>query len=134
MTPAREGADTVEAIERELAELRARDQQLASEMDGTRDARRQLAGKIRALEAALILIRAGDRGVASEVQAGSIADAIAVLLRRQDAMRARDLATELQDAGKLLRTEGAASTLYQSLSRDARFQKVAGKRGYWELG
>jgi hypothetical protein len=133
MMPAREPADRIETVEQQLAELQERDRRLAEDIEGGREARRQLAARIRALEAALNVMRAGDAMSASEMQAGSIADAIAVLLRRHGAMRAKDLATALQDAGKLLRTEGAASTLYKTLSRDARFQKVEGRRGYWEL-
>ena len=133
MTPARAPAGPIETVEQQLAQLRRQDRRLAEYIEGTREARRQLAARIRALEAALNVMRAGEAMSASEMQAGSIADAIAVLLRRHGAMRAKDLTTALQDAGKLLRTEGAASTLYKTLSRDARFQKVEGRRGYWEL-
>lgn len=133
MTPARAPAGPIDTVEQQLALLREQDRRLAEDIEGTREARRQLAARIRALEAALNVMRAGEAMSASEMQAGSIADAIAVLLRRHGTMRAKDLATALQDVGKLLRTEGAASTLYKTLSRDARFQKVEGRRGYWEL-
>ena len=67
------------------------------------------------------------------MHSGTIADAIEALLKRNGAMRASELTRALQEAGKLLRTDSAYATLFKTLARDRRFQKVEGRRGYWQL-
>ncbi len=130
--------DPIQEIERQLGQLRRRDDRLAESLRDTRDERRQIAAQIRTLEANLHLVReATSRRAparAAALQAGTIADAAASLLRERGApARLTDLVTELQAAGKLLRSEGAYATLFRALARDARFERVAGARGTWRL-
>jgi len=125
--------DPLSALEGQLAVLRLEDQRLAKSLEDAKEARRKLASRIRALEASLRLARAGGEPLEAEMHSGTIADAIESLLRRNGEMRASELVQALQDAGKLLRTESAYSTLFKTLARDQRFRKVLGRRGYWEL-
>jgi len=126
-------SDPLSALEGQLAALRREDQRLAKSLEDAKEARRKLASRIRALEASLRLARAGGEPLEAEMHSGTIADAIQSLLRRNGEMRASELVQALQDAGKLLRTESAYSTLFKTLARDRRFQKVPGRRGHWQL-
>jgi predicted nucleic acid-binding Zn-ribbon protein len=133
MTRAPRPWDPFQAIEEQLKAFRAEDDKLARSLEDTREARRRLAGKIRALEASLSLVRAGGQAQDAEMHSGTIADAIAALLKRNGEMRASELTAALQEAGKLLRTDSAYATLFKTLARDDRFSKVEGRRGYWRL-
>jgi phage shock protein A len=133
MTRAHDPVDPLQAIEDQLGALRREDDALEQSLEDTREARRRLAGKIRALEASLSLVRAGGQAQEAEMHSGTIADAIAALLKRNGEMRASDLTAALQEAGKLLRTDSAYATLFKTLARDSRFAKVEGRRGYWRL-
>ena len=133
MTPTPGPADPIRALEAQLAALQSQDDQLARSLEDTREARRRLAGQIRSLEAGISLVRSGGRPEGTQMAAGTIADAIEVLLRSQGQMRAIELTEALQDAGKLLRTDSAYATLHKTLARDERFEKVSGRRGYWKL-
>ncbi|MHB1576741.1 MAG: hypothetical protein ACYCX9_09565 [Candidatus Dormibacteria bacterium] len=106
---------------------------MAKSLEDARVARRKLASRIRALESSLRLARSGGEPLEAEMHSGTIADAIESLLRRNGEMRAGELVLALQDVGKLLRTESAYSTLFKTLARDRRFEKVPGRRGYWQL-
>lgn len=133
MTRAPDPADPLQVIEEQLEVFRAEDDRLARSLEDTRETRRRLAGKIRALEASLSLVRAGGQSQEAEMHSGTIADAIAALLKRNGEMRASELTAALQEAGKLLRTDSAYATLFKTLARDRRFAKVDGRRGYWRL-
>jgi len=68
------------------------------------------------------------------IQAGTIADAAEVCLRqRGGSARLVELVEDLQRAGKVLRSEGAYATLFRALSRDQRFERAPGERGWWRL-
>ena len=134
MTRAHQPPDPLGALEGKLAALRLDDQRLAKSLEDAKEARRKLASRIRALESSLRLARSGGEPLEAEMHSGTIADAIESLLRRNRQMRASELVQALQDAGKLLRTESAYSTLFKTLARDQRFEKVPGRRGYWQLG
>ena len=129
----RSPTDPVRELERQLAELEGEDERLAQDLEATREARRKLAGRIRALRASLSMVRDAGQGYTAELQGGTMADAIAVLLQHHGEMRAREMAAALQEAGKLLRTDSAYSSLFKTLARDRRFAKVPGRRGYWRL-
>ncbi len=133
MAERRSPSDPVRELERQLAELEGEDERLAQDLEATREARRKLAGRIRALRASLSMVRDGGQGYTAELQGGTMADAIAVLLEHHGEMRAQAMAAALQDAGKLLRTDSAYSSLFKTLARDHRFEKVPGRRGYWKL-
>ena len=133
MAERRSPTDPVRELERQLAELEGEDERLAQDLEATREARRKLAGRIRALRASLSMVRDGGQGYTAELQGGTMADAIAVLLEHHGEMRAQAMAAALQDAGKLLRTDSAYSSLFKTLARDHRFEKVPGRRGYWKL-
>ena len=133
MTPTTGRADPIRALEEQLASLRGQDDKLAQSLEDTREARRTLAGQIRSLESSLTLVRSGGKPADTQLASGTIADAIEVLLRATGEMRAIELTESLQNAGKLLRTESAYATLHKTLARDARFTKVAGRRGFWKL-
>jgi hypothetical protein len=121
------------ALEEQLAALQSQDDKLAQSLEDTREARRRLAGQIRALEAGISLVRSGGQPEGTQLASGTIADAVQVLLRAKGEMRAIELTDALQNAGKLLRTDSAYATLHKTLARDARFAKVKGRRGYWQL-
>ena len=125
--------DPLSALEGQLAALRAEDQRLTKSLEDVKEARRKLANRIRVLEASLRLAQSGGEPLEAEMHSGTIADAIESLLRRTGEMRAGELVQALQDAGRLLRTESAYSTLFKTLARDHRFEKVPGRRGYWHL-
>ena len=133
MPRARHPPDPLSALEGQLAALRLDDQRLAKSLEDAKEARRKLASRIRALESSLRLARSGGEPLEAEMHSGTIADAIESLLRRNRQMRVSELVQALQDAGKLLRTESAYSTLFKTLARDQRFEKVPGRRGYWQL-
>jgi predicted nucleic acid-binding Zn-ribbon protein len=133
MTRTHNSVDPLQAIEDQLRALRSEDDAMKQSLEDARDARRRLAGKIRALEASLSLVRAGGQSEEAEMHSGTIADAIAALLKRSGEMRACELTGALQEAGKLLRTDSAYATLFKTLARDGRFAKVEGRRGYWRL-
>jgi hypothetical protein len=79
------------------------------------------------------MLREGGKGYTAQLQASTMADAIALLLQHHGAMRAREMTAALQDAGKLLPTDAAYASLFKTLARDHRFEKVPGRRGYWRL-
>ena len=133
MTPTPGRADPLRPLEDQLAVLRRQDDKLAQSLEDTREARRRLAGQIRALEAGIGLVRSGGQPAGTQLASGTIADAVAVLLRVRGEMRAIELTRELQRAGKLLRTDSAYATLHKTLARDPRFTKAEGRRGYWKL-
>ncbi len=133
MSRAHRPPDPLSALEGQLEDLRLEDQRLAKSLEDAKEARRKLASRIRALESSLRLARSGGEPLEAEMHSGTIADAIESLLRRNGEMRASELVLALQDAGKLLRTESAYSTLFKTLARDRRFEKATGRRGYWQL-
>jgi len=96
-------------------------------------ARRRLAGKIRTLEASLSVVRAGSQSQETGMRSGTIAGAMAVVLKGNGEMRASELTASLQEAGKVLRPDSAYATLFKTLARDGRFSKVEGRRGYRRL-
>ena len=126
-------ADPLGALEAQLRALRRQDDRLVESLGDTREARRRLAGQIRALEATLSVVRSGGGTDRAELQAGTIGDAVETLLRRDGSLRVIELTAQLQDVGKLLRTDSAYATVFKTLARDPRFRKVSGRRGYWEL-
>ena len=133
MTQPDGSADPLGALEAQLRSLRRQDDRLVESLGDTRESRRRLAGQIRALEATLSVVRSGGRSDRAELQAGTIGDAVESLLRRHGPLRVIELTTQLQDVGKLLRTDSAYATVFKTLARDLRFRKVPGRRGYWEL-
>jgi septal ring factor EnvC (AmiA/AmiB activator) len=138
MSPSTNSEDPIREIERQLAKLRRRDDHLAESLSETREERRQVAAQIRALEANLQMLRQiaarAPSGDTMAIQAGTIADAAEVCLRqRGGSSRLVELVADLQVAGKLLRSEGAYATLFRALSRDQRFERAPGKRGWWRL-
>jgi len=138
MSPSTNSEDPIREIERQLAKLRRRDDHLAESLSETREERRQVAAQIRALEANLQMLRQiaarAPSGDTMAIQAGTIADAAEVCLRqRGGSARLVDLVEDLQRAGKVLRSEGAYATLFRALSRDQRFERAPGERGWWRL-
>ena len=126
-------SDPVHELAAQLTELERQDELLAEDLQATREVRRQLARRIRALRASLSMLREGGKGYTAQLQASTMADAIALLLQHHGAMRAREMTAALQDAGKLLPTDAAYASLFKTLARDPRFEKVPGRRGYWRL-
>jgi hypothetical protein len=138
MPPSMNSDDPIREIERQLTNLRRRDDHLAESLSETREERRQVAAQIRTLEANLQMLRQiaakAPSGDTMAIQAGTIADAAEVCLReRGGSARLVELVADLQVAGKLLRSEGAYATLFRALTRDTRFERVPDCRGYWRL-
>lgn len=108
--------------------------QLSQEIEAAKAQQRKLSAEMRTLEAHLQLAKAPSATRSAVLQAGSLGDATASILEEAGKpLRIVHLVRELQDAGKLLRSEWAYSTLAKMLVRDARFTKAEGQRGYWKL-
>ena len=120
----------VEELKREYARL-------GEVLKEARVVRRRLAALIQALDAELANSVDSDLPAAvrkaAALQGTTIAEAAAVILSQSGPMRLADLVTQLQNAGKLRRSEWAYSTLFTTLGRDRQFAKVTGRRGYWML-
>ena len=126
--------DAVTEIEAQLAKVKRDHDKLSAEVLQLRARQRSLAAQMRTLEAHLALARDPASGKVAALQSGTLGDAISSLLKDGDqAIRIVDLVHQLQAAGKLLRTEWAYSTVAKALSRDPRFEKAPGRRGYWHL-
>ena len=87
------------------------------------------AGRIRTLRASLSMVREGGKGYTAQLQAGTMADAIAVLLEHHGEMQVREITAAFQDACKLHPTDAAYAGLFMTLAQDRRFEKVPGRRG-----
>lgn len=137
MARAREDEGHHEDVQRQLRELKAKDKLLAAKLRATRAERRKLSAQIRALEAHAALSQQlmdpEKAMLTAQLQGGTIAEAAVLVLQERGPMRIVELLAVLQDAGKLRRSEWAYSTLFTSLSRDARFERLPGRRGYWQL-
>ncbi|HUY24497.1 MAG TPA: hypothetical protein VMV09_04230 [Candidatus Saccharimonadales bacterium] len=120
-----------------VKELKREYARLAEVLKEARVVRRRLAALIQTLDGELANSRSSDlpdrvRKVAA-LQSTTIAEAAAVILGQSGPMRLADLMSELQEAGKLRRSEWAYSTLFTTLTRDERFVRVPQKRGVWRL-
>jgi hypothetical protein len=126
--------DPVAEIERRLDELRGEHARLQEEIRKARAKQRRLAAEMRTLEAHIALSRDAGRGPVGALQSGTIGDAIEASLRAAGRpQRIIELVHSLQDAGKLLRSEWAYSTVAKALARDRRFRRSLSRRGFWEL-
>ncbi len=134
MVRARSRWDPVAAIERRLEELRREHAALRDQVLKAKAQQRRLAAEMRTLEAHIALSRDAGNGVVGALQSGTLGDAVAASLREAGRpQRIIELVHSLQDAGKLLRSEWAYSTVAKALARDHRFRRSASRRGYWEL-
>jgi hypothetical protein len=128
------GADpSLRSVETQLAQVREEYERLSEAIRTAKGRQRVLAAEMRALEAHLLLARDPEGGTAAAMQAGTLGAATAAILRSSGPMRIADLVRELQDRGKLLRSEWAYSTLAKTLARDPRFKRVQSRRGYWQV-
>jgi chromosome segregation ATPase len=134
MDPKRTRSDPVGQVEARLAEVQREHAQLSLQVEAAKAQQRKLSAEMRTLEAHLQLTKSPSAARSAVLQAGSLGDATAGILEEAGRpMRIVELVRELQDAGKLLRSEWAYSTLAKMLVRDARFARALGQRGYWEL-
>lgn len=130
--------DAKEQIRDQIRFLEQEDARLSESLRDTREARHRVSSQIRSLEGSLHLLEQLDSPTAArdvaELQAGTIADAAAVILARTEApMALTALVASLQDSGKLLRSPGAYPTLLKALTRDHRFERVPGGGSTWRL-
>ena len=120
-----------------VEELKREYDRLGEVLKEARGVRRRLAALIQALDAELANSLDSDLPAAvrqaAALQSTTIAEAAAVILGQSGPMRLADLMSELQEAGKLRRSEWAYSTLFTTLTRDERFVRVPQKRGVWRL-
>lgn|SRR5487761_248039 len=137
MEEAEPGA-SISEIRARIEQLRAQEDELATLLTQTKDARRRLAAERRALEVTLDWIEGGGQHEDPQRYAVPLGDAVRDLLTPEKgalskAMTAKEMTQVLQNARKLPATDSAYQTLYKTLTRDKRFKKVAGRRGYWSL-
>jgi len=137
MEEAEPGASSSE-IRARIEQLRAHEDELAAVLTQTKDARRRVAAERRALEVTLDWIEGGGQHEDPQRYAVPLGDAARDLLTPEKgalskAMTAKEMTQVLQNARKLPATDSAYQTLYKTLTRDKRFKKVAGRRGYWSL-
>lgn len=120
-----------------VEELKHEYARLGEVLKEARAVRRRLAALIQALDAELANSLESDLPAAvrkaAALQSTTIAEAAALILSQSGPMRLADLVTQLQNAGKLRRSEWAYSTLFTTVSRDGRFARVSGARGMWGL-
>jgi hypothetical protein len=127
-------SDSLRSIEAQLAHVQQEHMRLAQVIREAKARQRAISSEMRTLEAHLRLARDPRKGDVATLQAGTLGEAAAAALSRAGKpVRIIDLVKELQDAGKLLRTEWAYSTLAKTLARDPRFRREPGHRGYWKL-
>lgn len=137
MEEAEPGASSSE-IRARIEQLRVQEDELAAVLTQTKDARRRVAAERRALEVTLNWIQGGGQHEDPQRYAIPLGDAARDLLTPEKGapsktMTVTEMTRLLQNARKLPATESAYQTLYKTLTRDKRFKKVEGKRGYWTL-